>query len=331
MILAAWAQSFLCWPIIDRGFVEPKIVALFAAVVWASTRRLSRRLARPVLACYGALLISWWFSVSTQLSLYGLPVQCSYGLMAIACYSVVFSYSHILPVKPQSWRWLAFALGAISIIQHLGMDPLLHARAAHGLPFIAGRSVGWMGSPVDLGATLAMLIQFCGGIIIMFPVALGLLFTCSRGAWIAAACGLLVRRWPRLTYPILICSCLVVFLPARNKDDAARVAIWHGGWQAFMARPAIGLGPSTAALTFVGEPKAQYDAVIGPGRHVAAYHNDIIEALAGTGLLGLLCYLWLLGSLRWTPAMVAIFVNMKVNPLGVDVMTIAAIIAGSAQ
>ena len=158
MIWSAWAQAFFCWPVLNHGFTEPKLVALLATVVWIACRRLPARAARPILACYAAMVLSWWFSINTQVSLYGLIVQPSYGLLAVACYATLLSYAHISPVKAKHLAWLGAALGAFCVFQRLGFDPYL----SHRLP--SGRAIGWMGSPVDLGATLAMLLAFCGQI-----------------------------------------------------------------------------------------------------------------------------------------------------------------------
>lgn len=337
LVLAAWAQAFFCWPIIDRGFVEPKLAALFATMVWISCQRLPARAARPLLALCAVATLSWWYSISTQLSLYGLPVQPGYGLMAMGCLAVVYAHSHISPVQPRQWAWLALALGVLAILERLGQDPM--SVLAHHDPRLAfsrmpaGRVVGWVGSPVDLGAILAMLLAFCGPIPGAF-VVVGLWLTGSRGAWLAAACGLLARRWPKLTTPILVVSCFIIFLQPRNLDDRARAAIWRGAAHTFWHGPLStfwhGAGPSTFVYSFSGEPRAEYSAIIGPTHNAGHAHNDLLEALSATGLLGLICYLWFLRSLTWVPALVALFVNMKVNPMGIDVLVIGAMIAGGA-
>jgi hypothetical protein len=330
LVVAAWALCFLCWPNCTtndyRGFVETKVVVVLMAVAWCAALRLPKRLKRAMLACFAALFISWWLSVNTTTSVFGLMVQPAYGLIAMSLYAVLFCNAHAMPpVAPKHFARLGAAVGAMAWIQKLGLDPLI---ALARLP--NGRAMGWVGSPVDLGAILAMLLAFCGpwtGLC----ATLGLWACGSRGAWLAAACGLLARRWPKLTPYILAASLFIVFIPARKAEDVARAQTWRSAVQTFRRFPVFGAGPSTFVLTFTGDAKARFDhAMGGPGHTQGHAHNDLLEAAASTGLVGLLAYLWFLSELTWAPALVALFVNMKVNPMGIDVLAIAAIIAGAA-
>ncbi|MBI5242465.1 MAG: hypothetical protein HY922_02125, partial [Elusimicrobia bacterium] len=76
-------------------------------------------------------------------------------------------------------------------------------------------------------------------------------------------------------------------------------------------------------------------------------HNDLLQVLSTTGLAGGLAYLWLLAALALEAARVmrvpgrqdeaaaisggllAFFLNMKLNPVSVELMAVAAVLAGA--
>jgi O-antigen ligase len=65
----------------------------------------------------------------------------------------------------------------------------------------------------------------------------------------------------------------------------------HGTWQIFLDHPVLGTGLGT--LQQVYPPyETLYD-----GKIVNHTHNDYLEALAGTGLVGGLCCAWFIGTL----------------------------------
>ncbi len=70
-----------------------------------------------------------------------------------------------------------------------------------------------------------------------------------------------------------------------------RASMRHGTWQIFLDHPVLGTGLGT--LQQVYPPyETLYD-----GKIVNHTHNDYLEALAGTGLLGGLCCAWFIGTL----------------------------------
>jgi O-antigen ligase len=70
-----------------------------------------------------------------------------------------------------------------------------------------------------------------------------------------------------------------------------RASMRHGTWRIFLDHPAMGTGLGT--LQQVYPPyETLYD-----GKIVNHTHNDYLEALAGTGILGGLCCAWFIGTL----------------------------------
>ena len=70
-----------------------------------------------------------------------------------------------------------------------------------------------------------------------------------------------------------------------------RASMRHGAWQIFLDHPVLGTGLGT--LQQVYPPyETLYD-----GKIVNHTHNDYLEALAGTGLVGGLCCAWFIGTL----------------------------------
>ena len=70
-----------------------------------------------------------------------------------------------------------------------------------------------------------------------------------------------------------------------------RVAMRHDTWRLFLDHPIIGTGLGTLQMVY-----PPYDTLYD-GKVVNHAHNDYLEALAETGVIGGLCCLWFLGTL----------------------------------
>lgn len=66
-----------------------------------------------------------------------------------------------------------------------------------------------------------------------------------------------------------------------------------------------------------------------PGHSQAQAHNDVLCVASTMGVLGLAAFGWLLLSLPLTPALVALFISMKTNPVSAEVFVLAAVLIGS--
>lgn len=260
--------------------------------------------------------------------------------------------------------WSAAAVGGYAVLQRLGIDPIFHLKQ---LP-AGGRAVSTLGSPVDLGALLSLLWPAAlwradreRGALSALPAVLiagGLIASGSRGAMLAAAAGaaiywLLSRREARTALPgALGLAALAVafaigwsFRPGASVSDRARVEVWKAALDAFRLRPWLGWGPDGFEDAFKLLRSDLFVSLLGSTRYQAYAHNDILHVLSGLGLLGAAAYAWLLAALclaakrglksedRSLPAalfagLLALWVNLAINPVALEVLVLAAVCAG---
>ncbi|MFA5139074.1 MAG: O-antigen ligase family protein [Elusimicrobiota bacterium] len=309
---------------------------------------------RPLLFFGLALSASFAFSMDPLLSLLGRYNAYENGLLALSLYAAVYFAASWCAdednrKKLLRWSlWVASLASVYGVLQAFGLEPFT---LSDDLP--AGRVVSTLGSPVDLGAYLALL----------FPVALrstpalialsaGLIATGSRGAWLAAAAGtglylLLTGGRSRKVNAALLAAAVLLSLFAAvrlhsrptSRSDRARLEAWSTGLRVFREHPWLGTGPDTFGLEFRRRKSPEFVAVLGPETHHAYAHNDVVEALATTGLFGTAAYLvvvvlWFRGAWKPAPALVgsllALFLSMKFNPISFEVLAQGALLAGLA-
>ena len=80
-------------------------------------------------------------------------------------------------------------------------------------------------------------------------------------------------------------------LQSLEVTEAKRASMRHGSWQIFLDHPIVGTGFNTLQ-TIYPPYETHYD-----GKIVNHSHNDYLEALAETGILGGLCCAWFLALL----------------------------------
>lgn len=261
--------------------------------------------------------------------------------------------------------WSAAAVGGYAILQKLGIDPVFQVKQ---LP-TGNRAVSTLGSPVDLGAMLALLWPLtlrrvdaergAFPLLLAVLVAGGLLASGSRGAMVAAAAGtacywLLSRREPRASLPrslgaAALAAALVLgwsFRSSASVRDLARVEVWKTALAAFRIRPWLGWGPDGFEDAFKILRSDLFVELLGSGTYQAYAHNDLLHVLSGTGLLGAAAYAWLLVSLGLAAkralqskqsrgraaalfsGLLALWVNLALNPVALEVLVLAAVCAG---
>lgn len=161
-----------------------------------------------------------------------------------------------------------------------------------------------------------------------------------------------LRSWQAAAVAaFLVAAGLAGWLASRSQrqglshSDLSRVQLWRASLRVFAEDPWLGSGPDTweGALGPLKD-----DAFLGTlGLRVMENHahNDWLQALATTGLLGLAAYLWLQwalfraarASLARAPgreaaalasALLALFVQMKVNPAPLASLAVAAVFSG---
>ena len=317
MIGWAWLVATESWSnTIADGFVLPKLCVLIAAasVILCSEKCKVQRPPKALLVLLAISACSALRGDNPQLSMFGFSGFPAYSVLGLALLTALTCFQ-----TDSRLGWLKVAGVALSchaLLQKAGLDPLL---AYERLP--GGRAVAYIGSPVDLGAVLAM----------AFPVvparwrpllAGGLWATGSRAAWGAAAVSVTPRRW----LPIFLLPAVWIFLHPRP-TDLARIELWKMAGKSFVEKPVLGHGPGSFIISFGRLKTKKFDEAMGKTTALQAQaHNDLLEALSTVGILGAAAYLIFVVPLLGHPSLLALFVVGKVDPVGFEVLACAALI-----
>lgn len=256
------------------------------------------------------LAISTRFSVIPSWSVYGQPDDWTYGFLPILSYLVLTT----TPIGTNWLKWAGVGLSIHALLQVAGLDPLVPL-----LP--AGGAIAWVGTPINLAAVLALATPLAGP---WTPLLLAGIWACkSRGALFAVAFAM-GNKWAR----IALAAGMIGYMCLSTKPkDVARVEMVRIAWRGFAERPWFGHGPNTYEAVFAKHRTRRLVNAVGEGYRQGYAHNDIMEALCSTGILGLMAYLFFLWPLRGNPSLVALFVFMKFNPVSFEVFCVAALIA----
>lgn len=184
----------------------------------------------------------------------------------------------------------------------------------------AYRVQGMWGHPVTFGHTMALSFAVVSGLALsgiatglrqfaLSALALlsgaALLFSYTRGAWIAAiasVCVMAFVRKPKLGLGVAVLligmigagtvlspqfkSRVVSIASTTNQSNAERIDLWKANWAMFTEHPVLGVGYG------INEDRVQeFYAKIGVVREFGGHaHNTFLQFLAGTGLVGFLSF-----------------------------------------
>ena len=144
---------------------------------------------------------------------------------------------------------------------------------------------------------VALLLSASRGGIVSFGVQMVILFSLLlirrvRGRYVIAG-GIVVLAAVMGVSWIGVQQVLQRFSGIQNLEVSVgkRVAMRHDTWRLFLDHPIIGTGLGTLQMVY-----PPYDSLYD-ARVVNHAHNDYLEALAETGVIGGLCCLWFLGIL----------------------------------
>ncbi|MFS4461121.1 O-antigen ligase family protein [Bdellovibrio sp. HCB2-146] len=225
---------------------------------------------------------------------------------------------------------LTIASACAVVFYFIGFNPLsetLADRAAHLADWSRWRAGGLYDHAMPLAHSYGpILLVFVGLLLVQWekrkelPVwvysavaltGLTVLLTLTRGVWIGVATGLVVmgffinRKLGALIVGGLLVIGLTIFASSEtirnrvmitvnmtNQGDHERLTLWRTNWEMIKDHPLIGTG--------YGQNKARlreyYDRLgIDKGYFEGHAHNQYIHFLAGTGFVGLLCYLIFIG------------------------------------
>lgn len=376
---AALAGSLLAVsPMQAAAYSLPKLVALstgallaWAALVWRGAQARPTPLDRPLLACAAVLLASFGVSSDLFLSFIGRYQMYSLGLLPLAL-CAAFYYAAVRSGQAEEPLPLLRLCAMVSIV--MGLHAMLQAAGVEPIAFMPrnfpqGRAVGTLGNPVYLGACLVALFPLMLGLVLdkegrdrwlggagAVGVMAGLFASGSRGAFLGAAAGAVVYLWlaGRLRAPsgrrvwagaiavILIAGFAASMRLRRfSASDSARLAMWDSALKASRGALWLGSGPDTFEGLLRRGRTDDFIRALGPTAGQANAHNDILQALTTTGVLGLAAYVWLawaLAVLAWRSrgdpyraaaagALAGLFLQAKVNPVPLPGMVLAALCA----
>lgn len=347
-------------------FVLPKLlpVALGAALLWASGARSGVSLKAPLVALWIVLAICTVASSDLGLSLFGPRAQQFLSIMPLAVATLVYlgAAGRITP-SAAGTGVLAVAVAAaiMAVASRFGFG-------AVAFPLQDGRACGPMGNPTFLGALLALALPLAfdeavegsralGGAALLSLVA-GLVAARCRGGLAAGGLGvgayivMADKQWRPVFIAIgsgTVAALLVALVVSRNTlhgSDIGRWESWKIAWTAWRARPLLGWGPDAFQIPFHRFETTAFVAAAGNDKTaMIEAHNDILQVLATMGLAGLAAYsgvLWGVvrsarramatpGAAGVAAALIALFLQAKVNEVPFAVLACAAILVASLE
>jgi O-antigen ligase len=315
-----------CSPLFRDGYAVPQAAA--AAVASLACFFLLRRpdagsprsrLDAPALALLAAAGLSAAFSLDRPLSLFGGypdPVfslaGLSLGVVALALGGGIAA-GGLAPALRRGFVWVSVPVSLYALLQRAGLELWM---PLDGLP-TGGRPVSTLGSPLFLGAYLAMVLPLAletareegsrrvAARAALVPLLAALAATLARSAWLGAAAGALlwgalrgeggVRRRPLALAALALLlaggAAVSVLRPGVRAEDRWRTEAWSIAGRAFMESPVLGTGPDAFGIPYRALRGGSGALSASVGQTQA--HDDLLQILATMGLLGFLAYLWL--------------------------------------
>ena len=356
---AAFLLPLAFLPNLVDEFVLPKLLLVRLVLValtisllvrWVAEGRVTWRrtpLDLPLLAFSASAALSTIFAVNRNVALFGTYDRWE-GLLTIVTYALLFWLAVQLisgeaDARGVSWSLLlsGYFIGAAAILQSaFGLLGGGYFREGTNGPIRADVTLA---NPDFLGIFLAMLIPIAVAKMVsrrpgttrilsanlVVVLALGLLATFTRAAWIGAVVGVIVvlalRRGRFHLWPVLISAALVVAgfgvlagvvasrpsnapggfgnaLVARivsignlnSGTEATRLKTWGDTLPLIASRPILGWGPDTFGLVY-----PQYQSTNKLGTLWDKPHQDALGVAASQGIVGLLAYIWILVAFVW--------------------------------
>jgi O-antigen ligase len=280
----------------------------------------------PPLALFFLIVLGQWFFRATASSFH-----TRVELQLVLAYLILLFLAVQAFRTLKDWRgfvWFGMVLGFIvsvfGILQHLTFNGKLYwFRTMHygGIPFGPYVNRNHFAGFVELIVPLALVPLVLGrvrrerllvvGLFAILPVA-ALFLSASRGGIVSFCVQILLLGYVLLrsrgmgkrllaAAAVLLAALLIVSwlgvgqilqrfssLQTLEVTEAKRVAMARGTWHIFLAHPLAGTGLGTLQIVYPAY-ESLYD-----GKIVNHSHDDYLEALAETGVLGGLCCAWFL-------------------------------------
>ncbi|HUI10480.1 MAG TPA: O-antigen ligase family protein [Bacteroidota bacterium] len=286
--------------------------------------------------CLAMALRGRWEVVATPLDWFFLAYACA-ELLATAfsvhpgeslllarrvlLVGIVYCFASRVDTRAEALRAVGILLGAAVIVALIGVGKLLLGGPGDNTRL--GIFQFYMTTSQLMMIVLLLLVPFAlhggaprwvrvGALAAAIPVAIALYATVTRGAYLAAAAGLLlialVRNWKLVIPLVLLMACIIAFAPPyvtgrlasivdiHHPENASRLVLWSTGLKIFADHPVTGVGDID-----LGELLRQY---AGPGYsglwghlHNVALH--VLVTLGAVGLIALAALFIRIGVVEW--------------------------------
>lgn len=327
------------------------LLALWLASWSRPGRRPWRRtpLDAPLAIFVGSALLSTAFAVNHGVALFGTYYRYE-GLLTIAGYGALYWLAARVLRLQEAWRvvrllvLVGYAVALLAIVQSVVLSVLIGGGASESGRQFAGvlRAASTFGNPYPLSAFLALVLPLAAHEVvrarspadcllaagIVLTLALTLLLTFSRSAWLGALLGLGIvvarplgsslrsgRTRPLAVGVLAVCALglaaggvtraagppralaavverAVTLADPAQGSGATRLHVWRDTVELIAARPLVGWGPDTFALVYPNFQTGDWT----PGFEIDRAHAELLQVAANQGLVGLAAYLWLLGA-----------------------------------
>jgi O-antigen ligase len=302
------------------------VLCWICAVIFDHKRFFVRSgLEKPILAFFAVVVFSACFSS------YGPAGDRWRAVTELAVYATYFYAAlYVIGARTAGYRVAALLFGCavivalINVVYHFKVGtwviidqafPLWDGKNAQGLYMVLALSTGYALFSSSRGTSRALSVFLVIGLFVIF---LALVYSYSRGAWIALiamviACGFM-RVW-RVIVVALIALTILMILPHRkvfhrfrsiphmgDGNVAKRFSVWRGSLRMLEKHPVFGVGPGQFREAF-GQMDASHDRISGGERNKQTMrfadhaHNVFFQVAAETGLAGFAVFLWLCGAI----------------------------------
>jgi O-antigen ligase len=293
----------------------------------------------PLLAFIASAAVASVFAVNGNVALFGTYFRYE-GLFTIGLYGVMFWLAvQVLRDSDDATGLIrsllasGFVVAVVAVLQSVFGWGLADPGSCEAV-----RPFSTLGNAIELGALLALLLPvafhelfsagsflhriIAGNVVVV--IALALLLTLARSAWIGAAIGVgvvLLANRPRWPVWAALASVLAVIVALAFAQVAApsrgalpvgacllgrglsvttpmsgstgnRLHVWKDSLSLIPRRPLVGYGPDSFGLTYPAVQTGDWE----PGDHFDKTHADVLQVAVTQGLLGVAAYVWLLGS-----------------------------------
>ena len=350
-----------------ESYIIPRMFALAAGAVllWIAAltrepRRSGTSLDSGLRALWAAMIVTTVFSLDPSLSILGEHMGQFHGLLTLALCTVIYYGARFSTVTIIDLI-LAGSLPVFFLVfgQFKGA-PLVHLSSQ------GGRVTGSFGSPIFLGAYLAVILPLSWawlreeaswrrvlGLVAGAGCCLSVVASQSRGAALGGVVSIAIYEWIRGNRrPVVFVAAagaalLAIQHPHGPASDLGRFEIWKAALVGWMHYPILGSGPDTFRLIYCRFVSDNIVTIYHSGDFIQiSAHNDLLQVLATMGLVGLAAYLLFAYNVFWIAfknasggnarnavlaALVSVFVLAKFNPVHLIAPALCALLLGSLE